>query len=64
MAFHRLAVEVCDHHVGGGHLLVGNAAGFDDAEAVLAGDRAGIAEGEDYESAADQIEIGFKHFGA
>ena len=46
----------------GGHLLVRDSAGFDHAKPVLARDGAGIAEGEDDQSTADQVEIGFENF--
>ena len=61
-AFHDVAVEVGDHHVGGRHLVVGHAARLDDAQAVLARHAAGVAERVDHQSAADQFEIGFQNF--
>jgi hypothetical protein len=44
------------------HLVVGNAAGFDDHESVVARDAAGVAKGVEHQSATNQFEIGFENF--
>ena len=46
-AFDDLAVEVDDHHIGGGHALVGHAARFDHDQAALAA----------YATSADPFEL-------
>ncbi len=45
-------------------LLVGNAAGLDDHQTLVAQDAAGVAEGVKHQPAADQFQIGFENFRA
>ena len=59
-----LAVEVGDDHVLGAEVVVVDAGGLDDDEALLAVDAAGVAEGVEDEAAADEFEVGFEDGGA
>jgi hypothetical protein len=60
VAFDDLAVEVGDDHVAGAEVVVIDAGGLDDDEALLAVDAGGVAEGVEHEAAADELEIGFE----
>ena len=60
VAFDDLAVEVGDDHVAGLELVVVDAGGLDDDEALLAVDAGGVAEGVEHEAAADELEVGFE----
>jgi hypothetical protein len=58
------AVEVGDDHVLGAEVVVVDAGGLDDDEALLTVDAGGVAEGVEDEAAADEFEVGFEDLGA
>ena len=64
VAFDDGAVEVGDDHVLGAEVVVVDAGGLDDDEALGAVDAGGVAEGVEDEAFADQFEVGFEDFGA
>ena len=59
-----LALEVGDDHEFGDELVVVDAGGFDDDEALVAVDTAGVAEGIEDEAALDEFEVGFEDLGS
>ena len=59
-----LPCEVGDDHVLGAQVVVVDARGLDDDEALFAVDAAGVAEGVEDEAAADEFEVGFEDGGA
>ncbi len=58
------AVKVGDDHVLGAEVVVVDAGGLDDDEALLAVDAGGVSEGVEDEAALDEFEVGFEDFGA
>jgi hypothetical protein len=60
VAVDDLAVEIGDDHVLGTELVVVDAGGLDDDEALLAVYSAGVTEGVKDEAAADEFEVGFE----
>ena len=61
-AFHGIAVEIGDDQVFGFQSVIRNTARLDDHEAEVAGDPAGVAEGEEDEAATNQFEISLEDF--
>ena len=62
VAFDAVAVEVGDDHVLGAEIVVVDARGLDDDEALLAVDAACVAEGVEDEAAANEFKVGFEDF--
>ncbi len=60
VAFDDPAVEVGDDHVLGAEVVVVDAGGLDDDEALFAIDAGGVAEGVEDEAALDELEVGFE----
>jgi hypothetical protein len=63
-ALDQSAIEIGDDHVLGVEVIIFNAGGFDDDEALVAVDAAGVAEGVENKATPDEFEIGFEHLGA
>ena len=64
LAVDDVALEIGDDHVFGTELVVVDAGGFDDDEALGAVDSGGVAEGVEDEAAFDEFEVGFEDGGA
>lgn len=56
----QVAVEVGHYHVFRAEIVVVDAGGFDDDEALLAVDAGGVAEGVEDEAAFDEFKVGFE----
>ncbi len=63
-AFDDVAVEVRNYHAFNAEVVVIDAGGLDDDEALLAIDAADVAEGIEDEAATNQFEVGFEDGGA
>jgi hypothetical protein len=55
-------VEIGDDHLLGANLVVVDAGGLDDDEALVAIDTGGIAKGLQDEASTNEFEVGFKDF--
>ena len=57
VAVDNVAIEVGDNDVGSGEIFVGDAAGFDGYQSLLAINSAGVAEGVKDKAAPNQFEV-------
>ena len=62
LAFHHFAFKVNDDHIVRRHIVIRNAAGFDDDQSAFAVDLADVAPSEEHEFIFNEVEVCLQNF--